>query len=295
MNSFSQDGRKAPTLACFVLGLKNRFRGTELINDLTEKGFDPEIVYGVDASTDSSQLLDKVDHAASRLLQGRNLSLGEVACSLGHLSIMEKFLGGSEEWALIFEDDVVLASDPKAILPYLSEISGPTVIQLHRSIPDDKTVLSRRRISIGTSYQLISKLNFSSGAYAYLMNREAAQIAVNSSAGKRIINIPDWPYLWRHKVKFWELSVNLAGYQGESLLDPDRKSESEVLHSTHHKRVRKINRALTFLKNVVGIPSYKFHRLGYPGWIVYYNNVIMPFRRRTAIFMNSIPRVDSKP
>lgn len=289
------------SVACFVLGVKGKFRGESLIQDLTELGISAQIFFGIDASENRDFLETQVNQEGSLLLQGRKLGLGEVACSLGHLGIWRAFLKTDQSWALVFEDDAKLIEDITNLLDSLSSFENPTIVQLHRSIPEDKTILLRKRIQIAGSDKaapqawILRKMNFSSGAYAYLMNRSAAKIAVAISENQKIINITDWPYLWRHKVNFWETSIGFVGYSGNSLLDLDRAPLLTALAQQTTKSSPPMRRLLAFMINLLGIPSWKFHRMGYPGRIIYYINVLMPFKRRLILLSQIFPRSNNRP
>jgi len=274
------------SVTCFILGIRSNFRGDSLIKTLRNYGIDVEVHYGIDASKNRTYLATRIDQRASILLQRREMGLTEVACALGHMEIWQRFMEQGEQWALVCEDDAVILENPSILFPALTAIKGAAIMQLNRSIPEDKTIYLNKKIEVTGAtvstrkISLIRKLNFSSGAYGYLINRDAAGIALETSKERKIINILDWPYLWRHKVDFWEPSVDLVGHQGESIIDSDRAAHLASLHQKVSESSAIRIRIRDFLSNLLGIPAWKFHGLGYPGRIVYFNNVIMPFRRR---------------
>jgi GR25 family glycosyltransferase involved in LPS biosynthesis len=283
-------------VGCYVLGLESNFRGDALIHELERLGIDVQIHYGINATQSRDYLANCVDQAASLLLQDREMGMSEVACALGHLSIWRKIANGEPNWTFVFEDDAVVLEDISILLSSLTEIHEPTIVQLNRSISLDRTIYRKDRIEIkdstveGQTVFLVKKLNFSSGGYGYLMNKQAAKVAVESSRGRKVINIADWPYLWRHKVSFWEPTIDFVKHEGESIIDVDRWVLLNDLHLRTPDNYSVRDRLKLIAPNLLGIRAWKFHRLGYPAHLLYFNSVIIPLMRRLLIAKGKLTR-----
>jgi len=275
------------TPACFVLGIRSRFRGEELIADLESQGLAPRRVFGIDASVlNDQQLSGMVDQQASRMIPGRELSLGEVACALGHQEIYSQFLDGEEPWALILEDDAVLVEDIKCVVDQLSKFQNPTIVQLHGTRAGPRGIFLLGKITatkdngLNSEIAIVRKLEGTYGAYGYLINRSAAEIVIRESEGQKIISYADWPFLWRNKVEFWETSTDFVKHSGKSQIDSDNGGlkRDQLFSDSGSGRISR--RIISFAVNFSTISSWRFRRLGYPAPTFYFNKVIMPLKRR---------------
>ena len=65
---------------------------------------DSEIVIGLDAKKEDDKLF--ITHIRSKIKSETILSNGEVACTLGHKTILKKFLKTNNSYCVVFEDDV---------------------------------------------------------------------------------------------------------------------------------------------------------------------------------------------
>ena len=113
-----------------------------------------------------------LDRAGFERLHGMTPSLGELGCYLSHVRVMQAFLAGPHEFALILEDDV----QPTAALP---EVLQRLVAARERW---DMVKLSAIHsgspvgvLSVGQGHQLGVMFSRCTGASAYLVNRAAAQ------------------------------------------------------------------------------------------------------------------------
>lgn len=275
------------SIPSFILGMKDKFRGEKLMVDLSVMGFPAQVVYGVDAQLVDPEILAlQVDQAAVRMLLKRELSLGEIACAIGHREMYERFLATESPWALMLEDDCVLLRDLNQLVPELPYFDAPTVLQLQVcNVKIPTIVVKQKKIGSGSSSTpssviLNKKFESSHGSFAYFINRGAAEIAVTQMRGRRIISYADWPFLWKDKVDFWEPSVDFASFEGESFIDPIRKA-LYIEQKGHHRAENSASRRLIgYLSNLFMVQTIQFSRLGYPARTFYVNRVIYPLVRR---------------
>jgi glycosyl transferase family 25 len=258
----------------YVLGLKEAFRGTDLVTYLRDLGFEPETVFGVDArSFTSEEFLSLYSNWRSIRIMNRELTPMEVACAIGHRNIYEKFAQTNEEWAMILEEDGVPTENftlDKVSLKFLNE---PVVINLQGASRILKQYdefphliygvnnLSENEIALNV-YSVIGNVQ---GAFAYLMNRQAALIAIDSY--KTIDSVADWPYAWRNKVTFAltdqaQFGVNL---EGSVIAEGRSKKLAKVESQLKVKRFFLFPNRLRTLIGLFGLPSALrfFQRLGF--------------------------------
>ena len=100
------------TYAAYALYIPERF--SHLRREINKTQLDVEYILGFDKNKiDIQTLIDNHE------------STGKVACHMGHLSIMLKFLETNKDYAIIFEDDIYF-KDHKMIKPKLEYIINTT-------------------------------------------------------------------------------------------------------------------------------------------------------------------------
>jgi hypothetical protein len=214
----------------YVLGLEDGFRGAELRDFLVRSQFDTKIVFGIHGSNLPPDVLASVySRRRSARIMKRELTPEEVACVIGHRRIYQEFAQTGEEWALILEEDSVPAGDFLLDQVQLKNFSEPMIVCLQGvasllsqfsqfpHLVHGVTELSANDKSLSV-YSVKGNIQ---GAYAYLMNRQAALIALNSY--RTIDSAADWPYAWRSKIAFHLTDHSQFGVRLEgSLIDQGR-------------------------------------------------------------------------
>jgi len=113
---------------------------------------------------------------------GRYLNGGEVGCTLSHRKCYETLLASQEHYAMIFEDDISVIRDLNELSNYdidkIMSAGAPTVLMLS----GDYWYWRKREIV--SVYDCI-------GAYAYIINRNAAQLILSHKASSVADN---WKY-----------------------------------------------------------------------------------------------------
>jgi len=216
-------------LTAYILGTKSRYRGDHLERELRESNIKYENVWGQDCqSADPSQLLSTVEMDKVHFLLNRSLTLGEICCANGHISIYREFLKSEDDWTLILEDDAELCSliFPTEIIKRTIE-KQPSIIQLYGL----KEVLTQAGIK-GPNFQIkgdgksqLVKLHFIPElTHAYLINRRAASKLLQS-VKKGVHSTADWPILGLRGVHFYSVVEPIfTTLNNQSLLEFDRKN-----------------------------------------------------------------------
>jgi GR25 family glycosyltransferase involved in LPS biosynthesis len=191
----------------YVLGVPSRFRGAELVRKLQDAKYVIEII-AVDGDVWSvSELKEIYDDAAHRFFRhGRSRTARDVACTTGHREIWRRLASGEAEWGIVFEDDAEITGDLTGVIDEVKRQPGwkPAVIILFDRDNNFNRHLLRSR---NKRRPLFTRLVMPpGGAVAYLMNKEAAQIAYLSTSVKRIDFRTDWPHRWPWSIRFWGVS-----------------------------------------------------------------------------------------
>lgn len=119
----------------------------------------------------------------------KNINKGRIACHLGHINILKKFLKSNSNFALVFEDDIDIPKNYKEINKKINYITN--------NIPKDADI-----VYLSYCFEICSKLkntnNIFINAYRplcrhfYLVSKKGAQIIINKtipmySSGDRMI------------------------------------------------------------------------------------------------------------
>jgi len=228
----------------YIIGVPGRYRGLNLEKNLISEKIKFFKIAGIDGSTmgTSDYLEETLPHISKRFL-GRVLTKGEVCCALAHEKAYESFLQGATEWALILEDDCEL--NPRLTnftLDSQVNTSAPIIIQLYGSALYAKQVarwpwMSGKILREVKTKELLRIKHFwelPQGTYGYLINREAARLAVSSMRDTKHVTTADWPAQWREKVTFLVTrDPFVSTNDSSSLLDAERDlaRETEISNS----------------------------------------------------------------
>ncbi|MDR0587602.1 MAG: glycosyltransferase family 25 protein [Burkholderiales bacterium] len=160
---------------CFVVNLeKDKERRIAVEKELHRLNI-PHIifpaVYGADLSDD--ELLKVYDQEKARLKK-REVALSEIGCALSHYYIYQAMVNQNLPYALILEDDAVLADETPILLNELSRAldpNAPTVVLLSFA----RRYLARPALPLTSTHTLFNVYGHAVGTYAYCLTQRAAQ------------------------------------------------------------------------------------------------------------------------
>ena len=180
----------------FVINLKQSMdRRERMINVLKNFPYQYEFFEAVDGSK-IENLSEVYNEKKAVRFYKTPLKLGEIGCVLSHISIYKKMIDENIERALIFEDDILLSDEFNSVILKLETFSmNNDVFLLGQSGKFIYKKLLKKRIT--DTHQLIQIANLCYGAFAYVIDLEAA---------KKL-------YALNHPVKFksddWNIFFNL--------------------------------------------------------------------------------------
>jgi len=107
---------------------------------------------------------------------------GDKACLLSHRQAWELFLAGTDRHAVFLEDDVRLSASAPGLLASDAWIpQGVGVVKLEHYGPKGQRVLLVNLREVEGNFQLGRMLSRHTGAAAYILSREAAQILLGET------------------------------------------------------------------------------------------------------------------
>ena len=132
----------------------------------------------VDAITPEHCSVDKsIDHIKNNRLKAighRQISKAEIACSLGHLKMIEHFLLSSSRRALFFEDDVVAKSNCfRKLAKIIPALPNNHTLFFGQSTLELFSIFKKIKIEENEEIEFIT--NFTENAHAYLLDKIAAR------------------------------------------------------------------------------------------------------------------------
>lgn len=255
-------------ISVFILGIESRFRGQLVVDFLKTNQMDPTIVWGMEPYIFSEELISRMaNQKQANFLIGRNLTLGEISCSLGHLEMYERFLLTGRPLGLFLEDDVIVDESLIEFLRNFYDNGSAQLINLagylNKNLMPTPFPISLTRKDFGARSQgeVLRCLRYPFCAYGYLMNREAAQIAVTAMRGKKINSQADFPFSWRTLVEFYITLLPIVKHaENQSLLDNDR-AQVEPANVTRDK----LSHRLLTLRRLNPYRVFQGKRLGLSG------------------------------
>ena len=186
------------------------------VHDQIRSCFPVQLIAPVFPEASVLSATDLVDVAAFNARHFRNPLLGEIGCALAHLNVYSAFRGSQCPWALVLEDDVVIADVANF---------ERRILELARNLPQDLPVIvnlntqAATRTQFSRSYQIegiwcpaVSTYTTSS----YLLNQRAADLLRERQSP--ISSQADWP-ISSHEVLFLQESYALIA---PSVLEPSR-------------------------------------------------------------------------
>ncbi len=175
-------------LPVYVLSLPDTVRRARLLSTLTTAGIEYEMIWGIDGRSGlPAKYEPMIDRATARQYLGRDMSDGEFACALSHLSIYQAFLKTGLPGAVVFEDDAVIT---------------PGFLKVYESLetpPCDLLFLDHRRTYVNPG----NKMTLGSGfgaveatippflANGYVISREGAEYILANALP--LSRPADWP------------------------------------------------------------------------------------------------------
>ncbi len=162
-------------MRCYLINLGRRpDRLAAMSAQAQALGLGLERVEAVDAASTPSAGLDRWFAGSGPLGE---IPRGDKACLISHRAAWELFLNGADAHAVFLEDDVRLSQMAAPMLA--SDIwipEGVKVVKLEHYGPPGQRVLLTDLHAMGEDFQMGRMLSRHTGAAAYILNREAAQL-----------------------------------------------------------------------------------------------------------------------
>jgi len=230
-----------------ILGLESNFRGTELVRKVEALGITPEVIWGIPvAEIGIERLLNFANQKQAFFISGRELTVQEISCALGHLELYESFLSSGKQFALFMEDDADFDEKIEEIFGINYPLEKPVVLQISGYL--DPQLLPKPFPAtfpkIGEAFRhdpgILRCLQYPIYAHGYVMNRAAALEAVHLMRSRKINSQADFPFAWRSSTPIY-ITINQIVWQRNcsSAIESNR-SVLELKKGKSSKNVRRL-------------------------------------------------------
>ena len=248
-------------------------RRERLSSHLAELGIGPVCWVGAVRGRDIPPAQRAAIAADSRSIAryGRVLTAGELGCALSHVKAYQQLLAGTEDYALVLEDDAVLVPEVVSLLSCEAmrdwmNVSAPRVLLM----TPIRSFLRRGRQPFCNGYARVQVRRAWEG-YGYVINRAAAQVmcGVNTPAW---LSADDWvAYRKLGGVDLCGLDPFCIGYleTAVSQLEVDRRQAETAAGRSRSLGVRlaKLGRQLgdvLYYRPFIGLDRHQMPK-GWPG------------------------------
>jgi len=206
-------------------------RRQHISRELNDIGIAWQFVEGVRSGDPSLTAL--YSPAKNLLLCKRSMAPAEVAAYAGHRRIWELIDRSAEPYALVFEDDAVIA-EADVFRQTLADLTSGDfdLVKLFDFHP--KPVAVRARIG---KTQLVSHRTVASGMVCYLISRDAARKLLSRIRIFRAVD-EDTSHPWEFGIRVWSVWPNPVAHGAEmlggSMIETDRlASKKSMLRSVY--------------------------------------------------------------
>ncbi|KAA6334520.1 hypothetical protein EZS27_017172 [termite gut metagenome] len=197
----------------YIINLKSSMDRRQYMYDILKpfSAFDIQFVDGIDGRLLSDKERDDLfDLKDSFKRYGRECNPGEQGCTLSHLKCYDMLIKSRENYALIFEDDIVVDKEEtisiiEQLEPFIN-IEEPTVILLSGGY-----WYYRKDKIIAFDYKLASVYD-AYFTHAYLINKAAAQILKEE---KPSFLADDWYYIKSKGIQLKAVKPHLVNQKGD--------------------------------------------------------------------------------
>lgn len=174
------------------------------------------------------------------------LTESEIGCALSHIGVLNRFLSTDEKSVVVFEDDIVfseyLTLDMlQKLKAFVENKEAPAILALYSSERYYKKELQIEGVCIYKIPRFI-------GAYAYIINRKAAE-AIVSVQDKISFEIDHFRFYYYLKgCQLYMLDKNCVGVDKENIVSTLSRVSSEIDNENYRERMRNKNIRLLFKK-----------------------------------------------
>jgi glycosyl transferase family 25 len=132
-----------------------------------------EFFDGVDGYLLDMKTLPDYDSVKRCLFSGRDMTQGEIGCTLSHRGVFQRMVDRDIPMALVLEDDALLAADLPQVLQAIAEL--PAGWDMVRFLSRPKVYKNSRAVKPLTgAYELTRVFSTPGGAYGYVLTKHAA-------------------------------------------------------------------------------------------------------------------------
>ncbi len=166
------------SIPIFVINLsKSVNRKNHIINMFKPLDINYQFFEAVDGTQLTQQKIAEIyDQKMAKKLRGRDLTLGELGCSLSHLGIYKKMLSENMEKVIILEDDACIGKNFVKIIKQINYFPNDwELVLLGYVIPKHNCKIAQFKMNNVPNYYLYKSISHFSAAHGYIINQNGAK------------------------------------------------------------------------------------------------------------------------
>ena len=226
----------------FVVSLNDDTRNPSILQQLSSKGFRPEVLRAFDyRDVVPSNVSPEIDPLAFTHIVGRLPSGPELGCALSHRQAARQARNRGLEYVAVFEDDAMLEGDIQAVAEWFLEksFSRPAIMMFFSNEPALFRRNKRYVLSQDPSLVVGQLHTPTSSTAGYILNSQAISLLAEE---RPVAGLADWPPA-AYAADFWATTPFLVNHLG---FDSDIEESRQRLSSrpSNHEVMQALRRYL---------------------------------------------------
>ncbi|HAU5545175.1 glycosyltransferase family 25 protein [Proteus mirabilis] len=170
----------------YVISIKNSPRKKNIEKELEKYNFSYiDAVVGADEDSKTIENINTQEWVKKRY--GRILSYGEIGCSLSHIKAYQEIIENNIEWAIIFEDDIIIEKNIENLLNIDKKLLNKNTLYIlgaQQYLNSEKLIIKTKKESIKVDKDIIFYHTLYSSKYIY----RTASYLINKDTAKKILD-----------------------------------------------------------------------------------------------------------
>lgn len=180
-----------------IISTRGEIRSPNLLESLKNQKLNYTVTEGVIPNTDDYLQMKLHSPKLSKLINLRDMRIGEVGCALAHKKCSKLLVESEKTYGIVLEDDTeIIENFNFGLLEKYLNVEKPIIVILGW-IPGFAIAYKSR---ISTSTKIFKLVTPATCTFAYALNKPAANLII--SKGLEIIDVADWPINLFEKIEF---------------------------------------------------------------------------------------------
>ncbi len=180
-----------------IISTRGEIRSRNLLESLKNQKISYSITEGVIPSYDDYLQMKLHSPKLSKLINFRDIKIGEVGCALAHKKCSKLLIESEKSYGVVLEDDAeIIQNFNFDLLEKYLKAKKPTIVILGW-IPGFAVAVKPNATNSDGIFKLVTPTTCT---FAYALNKSAANLIINKNS--EIIDLADWPIYLFENIEF---------------------------------------------------------------------------------------------